>query len=253
MADSTATPLPAPEAGGDSSPNLNVMPGAVPGTTTKSDLNRKTEESLSYAAEICRQALKPVYAAQLVKKQIDTPFVTALKDRIAQAGAKAQGGVNATSDCHDSTETSGDAKQSLLSTLQDIQKAARQKHLPDHPALLRKYHIGEDLGQSKSLLEGYARDIINQATQERPPGIDTDFIVRAEVEKTAYVGVNNVPQDKIGEGERFRSERDALLRSIVADRKKIQYAADGLWPAGKPENVEARKAFKLPAKRPYSY
>ncbi len=35
--------------------------------------------------------------------------------------------------------------------------------------------------------------------------------------------------------------------------EKIQYAADSLWPARRPENVQARSDFKLPANRPFSY
>jgi len=48
-------------------------------------------------------------------------------------------------------------------------------------------------------------------------------------------------------------KRDALLTSIVNRRKKIQYAADSLWPPRRTESVQARADFKLPKTRPYSY
>jgi hypothetical protein len=43
------------------------------------------------------------------------------------------------------------------------------------------------------------------------------------------------------------------VAGIVARRKKIQYAANSLWPPRRPESVQARVDFKLPATRPYSY
>lgn len=253
MADSTATPLPAPDAGGNPSPELNVLPEAPVEFTERGDLNKKVEESLKYAADVCRQALKPMYFAELVKKQIDAPFVHSLEERIALAGLKAQAGVSASSDSSNSADTSDEAKVTLISTLQVMQKAARQQYLPAQPAQLKKYHVGTDLGQSKSLLEGYARDIITESTAHRLPGVDTEFLLRADAEKKAYAAKNSTPQDNIGSGEQARAQRDELVRGITADRKKIQYAADALWPEGKPENVEARKAFRLPKDRPYSY
>jgi hypothetical protein len=44
-----------------------------------------------------------------------------------------------------------------------------------------------------------------------------------------------------------------LVKSIVARRKKIQYAADAAWPPRQPTSIQARVDFKLPANRPYSY
>ena len=41
--------------------------------------------------------------------------------------------------------------------------------------------------------------------------------------------------------------------SLIADRKKIQYAADTAWPPRQPGSSKARVEFQLPADRPFSY
>ena len=72
-------------------------------------------------------------------------------------------------------------------------------------------------------------------------------------ERTAYLATTATQDSEQARGEQDRAERDALVKSIIERRKKIQYAADTLWPPRKPQSVQARKDFKLPASRPYSY
>jgi len=72
-------------------------------------------------------------------------------------------------------------------------------------------------------------------------------------ERTAYLEAGATQRAEVAKGKQARALRDAMIKSITARRKKVQYAADAKWPAGKTEHVQARKDFQLPAKRPYSY
>ena len=74
-----------------------------------------------------------------------------------------------------------------------------------------------------------------------------------QAERAAYVATTVVPGAEEAKAQQNRAERDALLASIVSRRKKIQYAADSLWPPRRAESVQARADFKLPLTRPYSY
>ncbi len=65
--------------------------------------------------------------------------------------------------------------------------------------------------------------------------------------------LRNAQQSAKGRGKQARAQREPLVKSITARRKKIQYAADNAWPPKKPENVQARTDFRIPVNRPYSY
>jgi hypothetical protein len=124
--------------------------------------------------------------------------------------------------------------------------------LPARPELLANYYVGEDLAQSETLLQAQSQNIINHANQERPPGVDTGLIARVQAERTALVSASAEQSAQLSKRKQCRAERDALVQSIVARRKTIQYAADAQWPPKKPESAQARSDFKLSPNRPYS-
>jgi hypothetical protein len=125
--------------------------------------------------------------------------------------------------------------------------------LPEHPDKVSGYLVGENLDASRAVLEGASQAIIAKANQERPPGIDTDFISQAQAQRAAYLATNDTQSNEPGKATQAREQRTELVKSIVARRKKIQYAADAAWPPRQPTSIQARVDFKLPANRPYSY
>jgi hypothetical protein len=137
--------------------------------------------------------------------------------------------------------------------LQGLQSAARQKHLPEHLNLLDNYHVGERLDESRSVLETLSQNIIEKANQERPTGVNTEVIARAEAERAAFLATDSSQSSEASKAKQARALRDDLLQSITARRKKIQYAADNAWPPRQAASQQARADFKLPANRPYSY
>jgi hypothetical protein len=249
----TATPLPAPGAG-ENDPNLSVVPQPeAPPATTRGGFNKGVEAELSKALDICTAAQRPEYAPGLASRGIDEAFVAALVADILAAGQKGQTAVACDSAAKDATQSGTAAAQALVASLRTIQVAARLEHLPDHSAKLDGYLVGERLDDSRPLLERHSQTLIDKANEERPGGINTDFIERVKTERQAYVNASTAQGNEEAKGQQGRAERDALLASIKARRRKIQYAAEVQWPAGKPESVQARKDFKLPANRPYSY
>ena len=151
------------------------------------------------------------------------------------------------------TQAEGQAEKQLLKDLQTIQGAARAEFLPEHPAKLDAYLIGEPLAQSRPLLEQNAQTLITRANTDRPSEVDTAFIVKVEQSRAAFVNDQGTQSTEGGRGKLSRAQRSELVKSITARRKKIQYAADTLWPSGQSSSVEARSKFRLPDDRPYSY
>lgn len=256
---SAATPLPESNPGGNT-PNLNVVPppeaaAETPAETPRErgEFNKEVEAELSKANELCTAAQKAEYAGPLATRGIDAAFVTALVNLILSCGQKSQGAVGCDSAAKDATQSEATAAEELVSSLQTIQGAARLKHLPERPAMLDGYLVGERLDPSRPVLERSAQTLIDKANAERPGGLDTAFIETVKTQRTAYVGHGTSAGGEESKGAQDRATRDDLLKDIIAKRKKIQYAADTLWPSKKPASVQARKDFKLPLNRPYSY
>lgn len=249
----TATPLPDPNAGANPNPNLTVLSSPEASPTTRSELNRAQEADLTKARDVCVAAQRAEYATTLANRGINAAFVTALLLDINTAYAHGNTALDCKTAVKDATRAEAATGQTLIDSLQTIQATARQQHLPDHPDKVDAYLVGENLDASRAVLEGASQAIIAKANQERPPGIDTDFINEAQGKRAAYVATNATQSNEQGKGTQAREKRAALVKGIVARRKKIQYAADAAWPPRKPENVQARVDFKLPANRPYSY
>ena len=241
--------MPLPE--GDIPLNLTVLP--EPPRRPRSDLNRAQQKDLTHSAEVCAAALKPEYAATLNAGGISNDFVIALVNDIAKAGEKVQAAVQSTNARKAATRAQATAEAKLVDSLRTVQAAARQKHLPSNPEALGNYHVGKDINQSRPLLEAYSQNVIQQANEERPPGVNTEVVERLTNERAAYVQTGVAQSTEMSKGKQDRAERDALVKDIIARRKKIQYAADRIWPAGLPESAQARSDFKLPENRPYSY
>ena len=189
----------------------------------------------------------------LTDKKNNAAYVTALLALITEAGGKSKDAVDADGDRMDATGGKADAKQDLLHNLQTIQSAARLEHLPEHPDKLRVYGVGKEIDASKPILERSAQTLIDKADQERPGGLDTAFILDTQAKRTKYVNQDGSKGSFGSKAKQARSSRESLLKTITGKRKKIQYAADVLWPHYKPGSVQARSDFKLPQDRPYSY
>lgn len=253
MPESTS-PTPLPPADGanpnPTTPELTVLPSP---RARQVGLTLRQMEALSLTVAIIDAARQPDYATTLSDKGMDAAFLTALELDVAHALGHGRTALGSSATSKDVTQQHQEAEQNLVSALQALQAAARLQHLPGHPELLEKYHIGKKLTASRAVLETLSQHIIAQANEERPGSTDTEVITRATALHAAYVAPAAAQTAAKGQGKQARGQRDALITSIVARRKKIQYAADSLWPSKRPEHLQARTAFHLPADRPYSY
>jgi hypothetical protein len=254
MPDSTApAPSPAPDAGGTTDPNLSVAPAPESGGSEPSLLNQAQLREISRAEHLVAKAQDPLYATTLANRINDPAFLPTLTTDCALARSRGARAVVNDSQRQDATRTEGAAERTLVNSLREIQSSASLQHLPEHPDLLGPYFVGQRMDTSRPMLEAASRNILERAEEERPPGVDTDVIVRVTGERDAYVQVEGT---QAGAGARAKQERvflRDLVRSITERRKKIQRAADAAWPHHKPESAQARADFQLPATRRYSY
>jgi hypothetical protein len=244
-------PALAPSAGTNSTPNLTALP-APKRPRSPSDLNRCQVRELNKAEQIGLAAQKPAYAPSLSARDIPAPFVTQLLADIAAARTKSNAAVQATSSTTTAVKGGVSARATLLKGLRVVQSSARQLHRHTDPERLQDYFVGERLVSSRAMLEQTSQGIIAKADQERPPGVDTNFITRLQGDRTAYVqsAVTKAGARALAKTE--RAQRDAMVESIKQRRLQIQFAADGAWPWRAPGNAGARGEFHLPAKRTLS-
>jgi hypothetical protein len=248
-----ATPLPAPDAGTNSTPTLAVVPDPPPASPTSYGLTLRQLRELSLAQALATHAGRVEYAAALGERGINAGFLQTLQQDIGRLVERGQAAHGSDVSRKGATVSESASERTLLKSLRHIQSAARLQHLPDNAHLLENYYVGQRFDKSRPELESVSQLIIGKADQERPGGLDTSFISRAQGERTAYMGTNTAQTAEQGKARLARTQRDELVKSIVARRKKIQYAADVLWPARQPESAQARSDFQLPANRPYSY
>lgn len=247
----SANASPAPEAGPNPNPTLTVLPDPAPKRRVLS-LNRRQLEVITLTDVICTEAKSFDAAPILEPRGITAAFVNALLTDIASARTCASNGVYCTGGAEAATAIEGVKKGTLVKSLRQVQSAAKQLHQFNQPERLHDYLVGEPITQSRPLLEQAAQTIITKANTERPPGIDTDFIVRAETERAQYVQ-SKVPQvDEQARGKLERALRNQFVDSIKERSKQIQFAANSAWPAGVPANEGFRKRFRLPANRTLS-
>ena len=252
MPENTATPLGDPNAG-DNNPNLSVVPAAESPQRARGVYNKETEAELSKASEIFAAAQKPEYAAELVKAKISAAEVTGYVALAASCGQKAEKAVDCDKSSEQATLDQAKAEQELVDSMRTIQGAARQRYLPGQPAELEKYLVGERLDASRPILERSSQTLINKANADRPGSIDTNFITKTEGQRAEFLKQKGTQGAEDSKAAQDRAERESLLRQVIDARKKIQYAADTIWPPKKATSVQARKDFKLPRNRPYSY
>ncbi len=258
---SSPPPLPAPEAGVNPAPETLAAPPAanvpVPEPAAKrrspSTLNVAQERALAKAGQIGTAAAKPTYVGILVYRLIPPAFVTTLMADIKLTVDKSRTALSCDAGRHGATRTEAAAGEALVGTLRTIQSAARQKFLPNEPARLEPYGVGQRIDESRPVLESFSEIIIDKASEERPPGINTDFIINAEAERTAYVNANAVQTTEAAAAKQARAERNAMVESITQRRMTIQRAIDAAFPPGQVASAGPRKEFQLPANRPFSF
>ena len=234
-----------------SSPELTVVPAPKP-KRARGVFNKRQLAELNKAGLICQECLKPEYQPKIAAEGKNAAFVDALLGKIQSAGTCGTNAVAGTADRITATEEGGTARTKLLRRLRQVQSKAKLKHQFDNPAQLRAYLVGEAIGSSRAVLEQSAQTVLGKAAQEKPGGIDTDFLTQAEAERVAYVKSKTTQREKQALAKAERRARDQFVEAIQRGRIELQLAADAAWPAGVPENEAVRALFFLEPNRSYS-
>ena len=251
-----ATPLP-PDAGGSNpapTPSLSVVPsGGSHPVPRELGLTKKQLAGITLIVDLIMEGRKPAYLPLLQKEGVDAAYLNALAVSAEQLVVRGQNATNCDSNRSRATLAGEPAVRRLLKSLRRLQSRARVAYLPQHPEKLANYHVGERLDKNRDVLQTRAQQIINQANTDRPGSTNTDFINEVQSERDAVVSARQSQQDYLHDGSQARALRDSEYAGLVERRRKIQYAADTAWPAGDPQNVAARAAFRLPKNRPFSH
>ena len=234
-----------------STPALQVLPDPPakrhPGAFNKKQLEQIT--LLEVLIPLCRAADA---SSALDEREITPTFLTAAENRVQAARTMSTTAVNCTVQGKAATLDGGSAETVLMETLRTAQSAARLKYEQSDPVQLERYLVGERIDQSRPILEQSAQTIINNTNADRPPTIDTGFIIAATGKLTAYVNTPTPQAQEKAAAKQARADRDALVEDIIKDRQKIQMAAESAWPYTNPSNEGMRLKFRLPANQPYT-
>ena len=249
---SAAKSLPASDVGANNQPNLTVVPPPKPKRTIFA-LNKQQQGEVTRTLAICTVSKKAAYAATLLENKITAAFVTALETDSKAAQQKSEGAWNCTKAKEGFTADEADTKRSLLKNLRCIQAAARNEYQESDPEKVGMYLVGQNITESRVKLESSAQAIINRAMVDLPGSITPVFVAATADKLEYYVASRESQQSELGQGKQSREERNEMVKSLIARRKKIQYAADTAWPPRQPGSGKARVEFQLPADRPFSY
>ena len=244
MADPTPTPTPTP----------------APKTTPKrGEINQSWLDEFTNAEAILAAAKAADRATKLADGGIDTGKITALTQAIIDARKLAGKAVQGTSGKRIITGTEEELKTELLKQIQYIQTRARQKYDASAPGRLKDYAIGRQLGNSRSLLEQAAADILLKLTGDSAaippapadvlPGVTTEKIAALQTALEDYKGVQGDQTGAQSDATKWRSLVEAAVADIVAKRREIQFAAEAEWPHSEKANAGIRVEFKLPPDR----
>jgi hypothetical protein len=195
----------------------------------------------------------------LAKRQIDADYITGFAAAIQQARDKTTESGQATDQTGTDTLNATGAERALVTALQGIQSAAKQKHRmldeDDDPATnfsTDGYLIGQRLNPNRATLLQNADTLIAKANADDLPGHDTAGIKVVTDALQAYKHATAGQQTDEEDRGADIIARDALIKKINTRRMAIQHAADALWPYTDKTNKPVRKAFQLPQSRPFN-
>ena len=244
MPDTTPTPPPVP----------------APKTQPRGYFNQAQIEDLGIAEAILPASRKDSHKAPLATRDIDAAFLTGLQDAIAQARQKMADTGQANSGQQPASLNADDAERALLTVLQAIQAAAKQKRRmqeeDDNPATnfaTDGYLIGQRLNPNRGGLLQNAATLQGNAATDALPGFKTPESLKTIADAiAAYKAATATQQEAEEEAGQDRIARDKLIKKINSRRLAIQHAADALWPYTAEDHAPARRAFKLPPDRPFN-
>ena len=237
-------------------PTPTPQPTPAPAPKPRGYFNQGQLDDIATAEDVLSAARS--HADDLATRDITTAYVTGFAAAIKEARDKTAETGQSTDASQAETLHATKAERTLVTTLQGIQSAAKQKHKmlaeDEDPATdfpTDGYLIGKRLNPGYSGLLQSAATLIGKAKTDDLPGYRTPESIAAVEAVLAKYKEENAAQADAEEGRGTdRIERDALIAKINTRRSAIQHAADALWPYTDDTSRPVRKSFQLPLSRP---
>jgi molybdenum-dependent DNA-binding transcriptional regulator ModE len=212
----------------------------------RSDLNQAWLDEISLTEKLAVAAAKTDCAVTLAKRKIDAPWLASLSADLDRARTLAGQATGKTTGKRVATKEEQGLRDALIGQIQSVQSAAKQKYFATNKAALADYYYGQNTqGMSRAALEACATSILAKARDAGLPGIEADELQALDDALAAYRGVETEQSGEQSGATGTRKQLDQLIKAIAEQRRELQFAADGLWPAAKKENAGIRREFGL--------
>lgn len=212
-------------------------------------ISQKWIDEVNKAEEILAIARKEEYRERLQGAEITGEFLDGVaadvedaRTIIAQATQKTVAARTATS--HESA-----TREKLLGMLDEVQARARQKYAATNKIALKDYLVGENISSSRARLEQGTQTILNKLASDTLPGMTPEKIAAMANLLVQYKELQTTQTSEQSDATSSRAQLKEMIDAVVAYRRKIQFAADAIWPARNPANAGIRGEFRLPADR----
>ena len=243
-------PITMPDSSSSSSPSATQR--------TKGYFNKAQLEDIAIAEDIFPPASDSARAAAFAARAITADYIAGLAAAVAQARAKISATGQDADESHAATLNADDAERTLITILQSVQSAAKQKHRmlaedddDTTDFATDGYLIGQRLNANRALLLQNAANLKGKAEADALPGFGTPASIQAITDAIAtYKSATADQAERDREAGEDRIARDKLIRKINARRIAIQHAADSIWPYTDEDNGPIRGLFHLPKSRP---
>lgn len=201
----------------------------APKTQPRGYFNQAQVEDIQVAEDIAIAAGDDAHQATLATKDITAEYVTGLQGFIAQARAKMAETGQANSGQQPSSLNAEDAERALITVLQGIQSAAKQRHRmeqeDENPATNFQtdgYLIGQRLNPNRALLLQNADTLKGKAGTDQLPGFKPpEAIATIAAAIKAYKDATADKAEQEQDAAQDRIERDTLVRKINSRRMAI--------------------------------
>ena len=238
-----------------------------------SKFNQAQLEDLQVAEAIVAEARKDAYKTRLAGREITSTIIDEEAARCLNARRKTSEALEEDTAAEAQTLNAAGLERAIVIAIQEMQAAAKQKYMRREPVQLHNYFIGDRINPNEATLHQIAFTIADRLTPptgsdlatalDKLPGITLAKInhlrelidlAAAPLDSSSASSSSSsssgpiVPEEAVAD----RAARDAMIRGINDRRMEIQFAADAEWPYTDPLNATARRAFHLPASRPYS-
>jgi len=220
--------------------------------TERREINQAWLDEISGTEKLAVVAAKDDYKAKLAKRKIDAPWLTKLNADLKKARDLTGQATGKTTGKKVVTKEEQGLRDALIEQIQSVQAAAKQKYFAKNKRALADYYYAKNLpGMSRSDLEACATNIKAKAKDAALPGIEADELQALDGALQAYKGVETEQSGEQSGATGARRQLEQLVKDIADQRRELQFAVDGLWPAGKQENVAIRREFGLPADKAF--